>query len=79
MELFDIQSPCQRVCETDKRGYCCKCYRSREERFNWLTFSDAQKRRILYLCKLRMLRRGYLQKQKKQQSNQVAMQIDLNF
>uniref|UniRef100_UPI003FA59090 DUF1289 domain-containing protein n=1 Tax=Gilliamella sp. Nev6-6 TaxID=3120252 RepID=UPI003FA59090 len=39
IEFFDIPSPCKRVCQIDKQGYCITCYRSREERFKWLTFS----------------------------------------
>jgi len=30
--------------------------RSREERFNWMAFSDTQKREILRLCRLRYQR-----------------------
>jgi len=30
--------------------------RSRDERFNWMKFSDAQKREVLRLCRLRFQR-----------------------
>ena len=92
IEFFAIQSPCSRVCETDKQGYCIKCFRSREERFNWLTFSDSQKQQILRLCKQRSLRRRYqlAQQQRQQQhlqklqqqnslSNTQSAQIDFIF
>nr|WP_218057171.1 MULTISPECIES: DUF1289 domain-containing protein [Gilliamella] len=46
IEFFDIPSPCKRVCVTDKQGYCIACYRSREERFSWLTLSDSQKQNV---------------------------------
>lgn len=76
IEFFAIQSPCSRVCETDKQGYCIKCFRSREERFNWLTFSDSQKQQILRLCKQRSLRRRYqLAQQQRQQQLQKLQQI----
>ncbi|EQB99223.1 hypothetical protein B738_19407 [Photorhabdus temperata subsp. temperata M1021] len=32
------------------------CYRSREERFNWMKMSDGQKREVLRLCRQRYLR-----------------------
>jgi len=31
--------------------------RSREERFNWQSFSDAQKQEVLRLCRQRLLRK----------------------
>lgn len=49
-ELFEIPSPCRRICETDSRGYCRGCLRSRDERFNWLKFGDGEKREVLRLC-----------------------------
>lgn len=51
--IFPIQSPCQRKCHTNKKGFCTTCYRSRNERFQWLEFSDAQKMAILEKCKRR--------------------------
>ncbi|WVD62172.1 DUF1289 domain-containing protein [Orbus mooreae] len=67
IEIFAITSPCKRVCETDKQGYCLTCFRSRDERFNWLKFSDNQKQEVLRLCRQRALRkRYYLYQQQKQ-------------
>lgn len=67
IEFFAIPTPCQRVCETDKQGYCLTCFRSRDERFGWLKFSDEQKQQILRLCRQRALRkRYYLYQQAKQ-------------
>lgn len=80
IEFFAIQSPCSRVCEMDKQGYCIKCFRSREERFNWLTFSDSQKQQILRLCKQRSLRRRYqlAQQQRQQQLQKLQQQNSLS-
>jgi hypothetical protein len=57
LEFFDIPSPCIGVCQTDARGYCKGCLRNRDERFNWLNFSDAQKYDVIRLCKQRRRRR----------------------
>lgn len=57
LEFFDIPSPCIGVCQTDARGYCKGCLRNRDERFNWLHFSDAQKYDVIRLCKQRRRRR----------------------
>ncbi|CCG87203.1 putative protein ydhL precursor [Erwinia piriflorinigrans CFBP 5888] len=56
LELFPVPNPCKGVCQVNDRGYCRGCWRSREERFSWVTFSDSQKRDILRLCRQRLLR-----------------------
>jgi len=56
LEFFPVPSPCRGICQSDDRGYCRGCLRSREERFNWMKFSDAQKREVLRLCRLRWQR-----------------------
>jgi len=66
IEIFTIPSPCKRVCETDKQGYCLACFRSRDERFGWLKFSDEQKQDVLRLCRQRALRKKYFQYQQQQ-------------
>lgn len=81
LEFFDIHTPCQRVCETDKQGYCIRCYRSREERFKWLTFSDSEKQEVLRLCKQRALRRRryLLAQQQRPTFSESISQIEFNF
>ncbi|WP_369311411.1 DUF1289 domain-containing protein [Providencia rettgeri] len=56
LEFFDIPSPCRGICQTNEQGYCRGCYRTRDERFNWLKFSNAEKRNIIRLCRQRLLR-----------------------
>ncbi|WP_312240422.1 DUF1289 domain-containing protein [Pantoea sp.] len=56
LEFFPVPSPCKGICQSDARGYCRGCLRSREERFNWMRYSDAQKRDVLRLCRQRWLR-----------------------
>lgn len=57
LEFFPVQSPCRGICQSDERGFCSGCMRSREERFNWQSFSDAQKQEVLRLCRQRLLRK----------------------
>ena len=57
LEFFPVQSPCRGICQTDERGYCRGCFRSREERYNWQPMSDAQKQEVLRLCRQRLLRK----------------------
>nr|WP_154114591.1 MULTISPECIES: DUF1289 domain-containing protein [Yersinia pseudotuberculosis complex] len=56
LEFFDIPSPCRGICQTDDRGFCRGCFRSRDERFNWIKMDDGQKREVLRLCHQRLLR-----------------------
>lgn len=56
LEFFPVPSPCRGICQADDRGYCRGCLRSRDERFNWMKFSDAQKREVLRLYRQRFLR-----------------------
>lgn len=73
LELLEIPSPCIRVCETNNRGYCLGCLRSREERFNWLKFTPQEKRLVIELCKRR---RNYIKAKK--QDAQEQQNLDFN-
>ncbi|ADO48435.1 DUF1289 domain-containing protein [[Enterobacter] lignolyticus] len=57
LEFFPVQSPCRGICQSDDRGYCRGCMRSRDERFHWQNMSDAQKQEVLRLCRQRLLRK----------------------
>jgi len=57
LEFFPIQSPCRGICQSDEKGFCRGCMRTRDERFNWQAMSDAQKQDVLRLCRQRWLRR----------------------
>lgn len=57
LEFFPVQSPCRGICQSDERGYCRGCMRSRDERFNWQHMSDGQKQEVLRLCRQRLMRK----------------------
>lgn len=56
LEFFPIPSPCRGICQADERGFCIGCLRSRTERFQWGTMTDAQKQDVLRLCRQRRRR-----------------------
>lgn len=56
IELFEIPSPCVGVCQSDSRGFCKGCLRSREERFDWLYYTNEQKRDVIRRCTMRKKR-----------------------
>ncbi len=82
LEFFEIPSPCIGVCQSDARGYCKGCLRNRNERFNWLEFSDAQKYDVIRLCKQRKRRRqlAFLKAKKAQlQDERSKINSNLDF
>lgn len=82
LEFFEIPSPCIGVCQSDARGYCKGCLRNRNERFNWLEFSDAQKYDVIRLCKQRKRRRqlAFLKAKKAQlQDERKKINSNLDF
>lgn len=56
LEIFEIQSPCIGVCQTDRNGNCLGCYRTRDERLYWLQCTPDVKRKIVKACALRKRR-----------------------
>ena len=57
LEFFPVPSPCRGICQSDERGYCRGCMRSRDECFNWQHFTNTQKQEVLRLCRQRLLRK----------------------
>lgn len=74
LEFFPLPSPCRGICQTDARGYCRGCMRSREERFDWQKYSDVRKREVLRLCRLRFQR---LQRGEKSPQQEAPQQPSL--
>lgn len=43
-----VKSPCINICKIDKdSGLCIGCYRNGHEIFNWISFSQKQKKMVL--------------------------------
>lgn len=49
--------PVPGICQSDERGFCRGCFRSRDERFNWNKMSDGEKQEVLRLCRQRLMRK----------------------
>lgn len=62
LEFFEVPSPCVGVCTVDEKGYCKGCMRNRDERFNWLKLTTAQKLHVIKLCRQRYLRKRRAEK-----------------
>lgn len=75
-ELFDIESPCINICKWNNRGYCLGCFRSRDERFHWLKFSDFQRQKIINLCDKRKSKVNNNKLKRQLQSELDTVQLD---
>ncbi|WP_432467382.1 DUF1289 domain-containing protein [Agarivorans sp. Z349TD_8] len=72
LEIFDIPNPCRGICQTNSRGLCLGCFRSRQERFAWQTLDSSQQQNILRLSKQR--RQRYIRKQRQLLAEQAKQQ-----
>lgn len=70
LELFDIPNPCIGVCQSNNRGYCLGCLRSREERFNWHLKPASERSHILKLLTQRRARLKNKHAQQQELANQ---------
>jgi len=50
LEFFDVPSPCIGICQSDTKGYCLGCFRTREERQNWIDLSNDDKQKVIKRC-----------------------------
>ncbi|WDE00281.1 DUF1289 domain-containing protein [Thalassomonas actiniarum] len=77
LEFFDVPSPCIGVCQTDDKGYCLGCMRTREERQGWLSLSCADRQKVIKRCRQRKRRRDNANKPKMPAEEVVIVQHSL--
>lgn len=73
IELFDIDNPCIGVCQSNNKGYCFGCLRSRIERQHWYQMTNSQKRDVLRLIAARKRR---LEQMRRKQREQLGLEFD---
>jgi len=66
-ELFEIANPCIGLCQSNKKGYCFGCLRSRTERQLWHDMTTEQQREVLRLIARRKLRIELMRLRKNEQ------------
>lgn len=57
LEFFDVPSPCVGVCQSDDKGQCSGCFRTRDERLNWLSFDSNERQKVIKRCQQRKKRK----------------------
>lgn len=67
IELFDIESPCVGVCQSNKKGYCFGCLRSRPERQMWFKMSNEERREVIRLIAGRRQRIEQMRRRRQEQ------------
>ncbi|MCP4990280.1 MAG: DUF1289 domain-containing protein [Colwellia sp.] len=50
LEFFDVPSPCVGICQSDEKGHCLGCMRSRKERQEWKTLKNDEKQKLIKRC-----------------------------
>ncbi len=50
LDFFDVPSPCIGICQSDNKGYCLGCFRTRDERLQWTHLSIDDKKKVIKRC-----------------------------
>lgn len=64
LDFFDVPSPCVGICQSDEKGYCLGCMRTREERQSWGEYDNDDKQKVIKRCIQRRKRKLGKQKAK---------------
>jgi len=59
LEFFDVPSPCVGICQSNDKGYCLGCMRTRDERQDWINLDNDNKQKVIKRC---------IQRKKRQQN-----------
>ncbi|MAG77022.1 MAG: DUF1289 domain-containing protein [Thalassotalea sp.] len=77
LEFFDVPSPCIGVCQSNDKGYCLGCFRSREERQQWLNLTSDDKQKVIKRCQQRKKRKDGVKKVKEEEVKTEVVQPSL--
>lgn len=58
LEFFEVPSPCIGVCQSDDKGQCSGCFRTRDERLNWTSFDSTARQKVIKRCQQRKKRKN---------------------
>lgn len=77
LEFFDVPSPCVGICQSDDKGQCLGCFRTREERQNWINLASLDKQKVIKRCLQRKKRKDGKIKVKEIEQNLEIQQPSL--
>jgi predicted Fe-S protein YdhL (DUF1289 family) len=58
LEFFDVPSPCVGICQSDDKGQCLGCFRTRDERLNWTSLNSDERQKVIKRCQQRKKRKS---------------------
>jgi len=68
LEFFDVPSPCVGVCQSDEKGYCLGCMRTRDERKEWIKLDNDNKQKVIKRC---------IQRKKRQKKKELNIAVEV--
>lgn len=68
LEFFDVPSPCVGVCQSNAKGYCLGCMRTRDERQDWTNLDNDNKQKVIKRC---------IQRKKRQKNKELNITVKL--
>jgi len=69
LEFFEVPSPCVGVCQSNDKGYCLGCMRTRDERQDWIKLDNDNKQKVIKRC---------IQRKKRQKSKSINKESEMN-
>lgn len=79
LEFFDVPSPCVGICQSDEKGNCLGCYRTREERQSWINLKSDDKQKVVKRCQQRKKRKNAIPKIKITEIKEPELQPSLLY
>lgn len=73
LEFFDVPSPCIGICQSNDKGQCLGCFRTRDERVGWINYTSDDKQKVIKRCSQRKKRKTGQLKEKN-----VTINIEVN-
>ncbi len=67
LEFFDVPSPCVGICQSNDKGYCLGCMRTRDERQDWINLNNDNKQKVIKRC---------IQRKKRQQNKNKPKAVE---
>jgi len=77
LEFFDVPSPCIGICQSDDKGQCLGCFRTRDERLNWISLDSNARQKVIKRCQQRKKRKTQPAKAKVVQVLEESKQASL--
>jgi len=68
LEFFDVPSPCVGVCQSNLKGYCLGCMRTRDERQDWISLDNDHKQKVIKRC---------IQRKKRQKNKELNLPVKI--